>query len=82
MLESVLGVRLLLWTGNPIPTPSPTLLEPLRSVEVRNDVESGDGFQLTFALTKDMFGGTTSSTPWRPAPGSGSGPCSGSCPSP
>lgn len=56
MLESVLGIRLLLWTGDPIPTPSPSLLEPLRSVEVRNDVESGDGFQLTFALTKDAFG--------------------------
>jgi hypothetical protein len=56
VLESVLGVRLLLWTGNPIPTPSPSLIEPLRSVEVRNDAESGDGFQLTFALTKDMFG--------------------------
>lgn len=56
MLASVLGVRLLLWTGNPVPTPSPSLLQPLRSVEVRNDVESGDGFQLTFALTKDTFG--------------------------
>lgn len=56
MLESALGVRLLLWTGNPIPTPSPSLLQPLRSVEVRNDEESGDGFQMTFALTKDMFG--------------------------
>lgn len=56
MLESVLGIRLLLWTGNPVPTPSPGLLQPLRSVEVRNDVEAGDGFQLTFALTKDPFG--------------------------
>lgn len=56
MLESVLGVRLLLWTGNPIPTPSPSLIEPLRSVEVHNDAESGDGFQMTFALTKDAFG--------------------------
>jgi hypothetical protein len=56
VLESVLGIRLLLWTGNPIPTPSPSLLQPLRRVEVRNDVESGDGFQLTFALTKDPFG--------------------------
>ena len=56
MLESVLGVRLLLWTGSPIPTPSPSLLDPLRSVEVRNDSESDDGFQMTFALTKDMLG--------------------------
>ena len=56
MLESVLGIRLLLWTGNPVPTPSPSLLQPLRQVEVRTDIESGDGFQLTFALTKDAFG--------------------------
>lgn len=57
MLESVLGVRLLLWTGNPVPTPSPSLLKPLRSVEVRNDARSGDGFQMTFALSRDSFGG-------------------------
>jgi hypothetical protein len=56
VLESVLGVRLLLWTGNPVPTPSPSLIQPLRSVEVRNDAESDDGFQMTFALTKDAFG--------------------------
>lgn len=56
MLESVLGIRVLLWTGNPIPTPSPSLLQPLRSIEVRNDIEAGDGFQMTFALSKDMFG--------------------------
>lgn len=56
MLESVLGIRVLLWTGNPVPTPSPNLIQPLRSIEVRNDVASGDGFQMTFALTKDMFG--------------------------
>lgn len=56
MLESVLGIRLLLWTGNPVPTPSPGLLQPLRNVEVRTDVLSDDGFQMTFALTKDSFG--------------------------
>lgn len=56
MLDSVLGVQLLLWTGDPVPTPSPSLLPPLRNVEVRNDVQSGDGFQMTFALTKDAFG--------------------------
>lgn len=56
MFENILGVRLLLWTGNPIPTPSPGLIQPLRSVEVRNDAQSDDGFQLTFALTKDAFG--------------------------
>jgi hypothetical protein len=57
VLENVLGVRLLLWSGDPIPTPSPSLLPALRSVEVTNDADSTDGFQLTFALTKDDFGG-------------------------
>lgn len=56
MLDSVLGIRLLLWAGDPIPTPQPALLEPLRSVEVTNDADSTDGFQLSFALTKDRFG--------------------------
>lgn len=57
MLKSVLGIRLLLWAGNPVPTPRPALLRPLRTAEVTNDAESTDGFQLTFALTKDSFGG-------------------------
>jgi hypothetical protein len=57
VLESILGVRLLLWAGNPIPTPRPTLLDPLRSAEVTNDEDAGDGFQLTFALSKDTLGG-------------------------
>ena len=57
MLESILGVRLLLWAGNPIPTPQPGLVTPLRSAEVTNDADSRDGFQLTFALSKDTFGG-------------------------
>jgi hypothetical protein len=56
VLDSVLGIRLLLWAGNPIPTPRPDLLEPLRSVAVTNDAGSTDGFQLTFALTKSSFG--------------------------
>jgi len=56
MLDNVLGIRLLLWSGDPLPTPSPSLLQPLRSVEVTNDADSTDGFQLTFALTKDRFG--------------------------
>ncbi len=56
MLDNVLGIRLLLWAGNPLPVPQPALLGPLRSVDVTNDAVSTDGFQLTFALTKDKFG--------------------------
>jgi hypothetical protein len=56
MLDSVIGIRLLLWAGNPLPTPQPALLQPLRSAEVTNDADSTDGFQLTFALTKDASG--------------------------
>ncbi len=56
MLDSVLGIRLLLWVGDPIPTPRPMLLEPLRSLEVTTDADSTDGFQITFALAKDRFG--------------------------
>lgn len=56
VLENVLGIRLLLWTGNPIPTPTPDVLPALRTVEVTNDADSTDGFQLTFALTKSALG--------------------------
>jgi hypothetical protein len=56
VLESVLGVRLLLWAGDPVPVPQPRLLPALRSAEVTNDADSTDGFQLSFALTKDRLG--------------------------
>jgi len=54
MLSSLLGVRLLLWTGSTIPTPPPASLgAALIDGQVTNDAESGDGFQLRFALGKD-----------------------------
>ncbi|MDN5794389.1 MAG: hypothetical protein L0H79_01390 [Intrasporangium sp.] len=56
MLESALGIRLLLWTGQTVPRPQPALLDPLSEVEVVNDAESGDGFRLTFRVTKDALG--------------------------
>jgi hypothetical protein len=56
VLESVLGIRLLLWVGGTIPTPRPELLAALQSVEVTNDADAGDGFQLTFNVTKDATG--------------------------
>jgi hypothetical protein len=54
MLASILGVRLVLWTGKAVPLPAPTeVLDSLLKVEVTNDDESGDGFQITFSLGKD-----------------------------
>ena len=54
MLASILGVRLVLWMGKTIPLPVPTeVLESLMKVEVTNDDENGDGFQMTFSLGKN-----------------------------
>ena len=51
MLASTLGVRLLLWIGDTIPLPPrPALMDALTRVQVTNDADSGDGFQLTFSL--------------------------------
>jgi hypothetical protein len=56
MLESALGIRVLLWTGETIPRPHPELLLALESATVTNDADSADGFQLTFAVAKDPLG--------------------------
>jgi hypothetical protein len=54
MLASILGVRLVLYLGKTIPQPAPTdVLDSLLKVEVTNDDENGDGFQMTFSLSKD-----------------------------
>jgi hypothetical protein len=53
-LTSELGVRQILWMGSTLPVPAPyDVLQSLTSVEVTNDNEAGDGFQLVFALHKD-----------------------------
>lgn len=57
MLESVLGIRLLLWAGSTIPTPGPLVAAGLQSVTVTNDADSADGFQLVFNVGKDAMGG-------------------------
>ncbi len=57
MLSSLLGIRLILWLGATVPRPaSPEMLRALTGVEVMNDSQSGDGFELTFTLAKDMLG--------------------------
>jgi hypothetical protein len=53
-LTSDLGIRQILWMGPVVPVPAPyEVLQALTSVEVTNDKEAGDGFQLVFALHKD-----------------------------
>jgi hypothetical protein len=54
MLAGSLGIRLILWAGRTVPLPPPpALVDVLVRTEVTCDAESGDGFQLTFALTKN-----------------------------
>jgi hypothetical protein len=54
VLTSQLGIRLILWMGKTVPRPAPyDASTALSSVEVTNDSENGDGFQMTFTLGKD-----------------------------
>ncbi|MEM6398652.1 MAG: hypothetical protein AAF757_00245 [Cyanobacteria bacterium P01_D01_bin.116] len=61
MLSSLLGIRLILFIGKTLPTPIPPVPAPyevmisLTRVEVTNNMESGDGFQMTFSLAKDKI---------------------------
>src|SRR6476661_590693 len=53
ILTSQLGIRLVLWMGGTVPTPAPAeALTGLTRAEINNDVETQDGFQLTFAIGK------------------------------
>lgn len=55
MLASLLGIRLILLTGQNVPTPAPyDVMTSLAQVEVTNDAEQGDGFQMTFSLGKEQ----------------------------
>ena len=55
MLTSQLGFRLVLWLGKTVPLPAPyDAVKALSRVEVTNDSQNGDGFQLTFALSKNQ----------------------------
>ena len=54
MLTSQLGLRLILLIGKTVPLPaSYDVSTALTRVEVTNDSEQGDGFQMTFTLGKD-----------------------------
>ena len=53
MLTSLLGIRLILWMGSPVPRPAPyEVMSSLLQVEVTNNIETGDGFQITLSLGK------------------------------
>jgi hypothetical protein len=55
MLTDVLGIRLLVLMGDPIPLPPPVeALGALTSAEVVQQ-DDGDGFQLTFVIAKDQL---------------------------
>src|SRR5215210_5593333 len=57
MLADQLGIRLVLLVGETVPLPAPAdVVEAISRVEVTNDAELGDGFQITFTLGKDQAG--------------------------
>jgi phage protein D len=54
MLSSLLGIRLVLMMGEIVPRPAPyEVVQALNEVEVTNSLEEGDGFSLTFTLSKE-----------------------------
>jgi hypothetical protein len=56
LLASQLGIRLVLWMGSTVPLPAPyEIVQSLESVEVINDSEAGDGFQMTLGMQKDRM---------------------------
>ena len=53
MFDSLLGVRLILMAGQTVPLPvSREVSEAFDRLEVTNDADQGDGFQITFTLAK------------------------------
>ena len=57
MLADQLGIRLVLQVGKTVPLPAPAdVVDAITLVEVTNDTEQGDGFQITFTLGKDQAG--------------------------
>ena len=54
MLTSTLGIRVILWMGPTVPLPAPVAVSSaLTRIEVTNDADQGDGFQLSFTMGKD-----------------------------
>lgn len=60
MLTGLLGIRLILKLGKSEPTPAPySVMTALKRVQVTNDTDGNDGFQMTFSLGKDKMGDYT-----------------------
>jgi len=54
MLGAELGVRLQLWAGDTLPLPVPReVMASLQSVSVQSGGDEGDGFQLSFRISRD-----------------------------
>ena len=54
MLTSQLGIKLILLLGKTVPLPAPyNVMAALNRIEVTNDSEQGDGFQISFTIGKD-----------------------------
>jgi len=55
MLTSHLGIRLILWLGESVPLPAPyEVMRAVDRVEVTSDAQNGDGFQISFLLSKNQ----------------------------
>ena len=55
MLTNELGIRLILWMGSTVPLPAPMeVIQALDTIEVTNDKDAGDGFQMNVKLVKDQ----------------------------
>ena len=57
MFIGALGIRLILLTGKTIPLPAPkSVMTALKRVEINNETEGNDGFEMTFTLGKGKLG--------------------------
>jgi hypothetical protein len=56
MLSELLGIRLVLLVGDTVPLPaSVSIVDALESLEVTSDADSGDGFRMTFRLSRSRL---------------------------
>ncbi len=57
MLTSLLGIRLILLIGKTVPLPAPKdVMTALKRVEINNETDGNDGFEMTFTLGKGKLG--------------------------
>jgi len=57
MLIGTLGIRLILLIGKTVPLPAPkSVMTALKRVEINNETDGNDGFEMTFTLGKGKLG--------------------------